>query len=351
MQQVGAKGFANAQPVDPRQFPMPLPKPAHRRVLVTAGHMWVLHRKQIVRVWGVLLALVALFGLYQARDVFATGASVAFRFVQGEFAEAGFGIDSIEITGQTLTGDAEIATLLTAGMGNSTLTFDVQKAQARLSWLAAVESAKVRKVYPDRVIVELVERKPAVRWRVGETTWLLDERGRRIGTDIASYTDLPLVIGQGAADDAVPMVRIMDRHPGLMDGLAALSRIGDRRWDLIYRSGLRVQLPEQGIAQALNRLEEYQRDYRLLERDLTQIDLRVPGLVALSPGELATEQIAAANKERGKPMPKPAATAIASTAVPATTGSIGAAGASSGGVQPVIPLARPAFARSEAPAQ
>ena len=35
------------------------------------------------------------------------------------------------------------------------------------------------------------------------TTWLLDERGRRIGTDIASYTDLPLVIGQGAADDAV----------------------------------------------------------------------------------------------------------------------------------------------------
>jgi cell division protein FtsQ len=347
LQQVGAKGFANAQPVDPRQFPMPLPKPAHRRMLVSAGHMWVLHRKQIVRAWGVLLVLVVLAGLFQARDMLATGAGLAFRFVQGEFAEAGFGLDSIEITGQTLTSDAEIATLLTAGMGNSTLTFDVQKAQARLSWLAAVESAKVRKVYPDRVIVELVERQPAVRWRVGETTWLLDERGRRIGTDVASYTDLPLVIGQGAADDAVPMVRIMDRHPKLMESLAALSRIGDRRWDLIYRSGLRVQLPEQGVAQALNRLEDYQRDYQLLERDVTQIDLRVPGFVALKPGELAAEQIAAANKERGKPMPSPATPA----AVPATTGSIGGAGAPSGGVQPVVPLTRPAFARSEAPAQ
>ena len=350
MQQVGAKGFANAQPVDPRKFPIPLAKPTHRRMLVAAGHMWVLHRKQIVRAWGVLLALVVLGGLFQAREMLATGAGLAFRFVQGEFAEAGFGLDSIEVTGQTLTSDAEIATLLTAGMGNSTLTFDVQKAQARLSWLAAVESAKVRKVYPDRIVVELVERQPAVRWRVGETTWLLDERGRRIGTDVASYTDLPLVIGQGAADDAVPMVRIMDRHPDLLDGLAALSRIGDRRWDLIYRSGLRVQLPEQGVAQALNRLEDYQRDYRLLERDVTQIDLRVPGFVALKPGELATEQIAAANKERGKPMPKPAATAAASSTVPATTGSIGT-GAASGGVQPVVPLTRPAFARSEAPAQ
>ncbi len=350
MQQVGAKGFANAQPVDPRQFPIPLAKPARRRMLVAAGHMWVLHRKQIVRVWGLLLALVAVVGLYQARDMLATGAGLAFRFVQGEFAEAGFGLDSIEVTGQTLTSDAEIATLLTAGMGNSTLTFDVQKAQARLSWLAAVESAKVRKIYPDRIVVELVEHKPAVRWRVGETTWLLDERGRRIGTDIASYTDLPLVIGQGAADDAVPMVRIMERHPQLMDGLAALSRIGDRRWDLIYRSGLRVQLPEQGVALALNRLEDYQRDYRLLERDVTQIDLRVPGFVALKPGELAAEEIAAANKQRGKPMPKPAVASAPASTVPATTGSIGA-GAASGGVQPVIPLTRPAFARSETQAQ
>jgi len=73
LQQVGAKGFANAQPVDPRQFPIPLAKPAHRRMLVTAGSIWVLHRKQIVRVWGVLLALVAMFGLYQARDLLATG--------------------------------------------------------------------------------------------------------------------------------------------------------------------------------------------------------------------------------------------------------------------------------------
>lgn len=334
MQQVGAQGFANAQPVDPRRFPIPIGRKSPRRgALVAAGHLWVLHRRAIVRAGGVLLVLLALIGVYQSRDLIASGGGIAFQLVQGKFAEAGFGLDKIDVSGQTLTDDTEIATLLTAGMGNSTLTFDVQKAQARLSWLAAVESASVRKVYPDRIVVEIVERVPVARWRVGETTWLLDERGRRIGTDIASYTDLPLVIGQGAADDTVPMLRIMERHPDLMEGLAALSRIGDRRWDLIYRSGLRVQLPEQGVAQALDELVAYQQDYQLLERDVTQIDLRVAGFVALTPGELAAEQLAAANKARGKTMPKPTAPAVTTTA---------------SGIQTVIPLARPSFVRNEA---
>jgi cell division protein FtsQ len=297
LQQVGAKGFANARPVDPRQFPAVVRPPA-RSVLVRANHMWVLHKQRIVQVFGAILALLALTGLISAREVIWEGGVTAFRFVQGEFAAVGFGIKSIEITGQRLTADADIVTLLTVGTGNSTLTFDAQKAQARLEWLRAVKSATVRKVYPNRILVSIVEKEPVARWRIGNTTWLIDERGEKIGTDIASYTELPLVIGHAAADDAVPMIRLLGRHEQLADGLAALSRIGDRRWDLIYRNGLRVQLPETGVAQALDRLDDYQRDYALLDRDVTEIDLRVSGIVTLKPGELAEEQIA---KTSGKP--------------------------------------------------
>ncbi|MBN9316570.1 MAG: FtsQ-type POTRA domain-containing protein [Devosia sp.] len=295
MQQVGAKSFANAQPVDPRQFPVVIPR--SRTAIVRATHMWVLHKRLIQRIAGAILAVLLLAGVYQSRDVLGSVAATAYRFVQGEFAEVGFGIDSIEITGQTLTDDNDIITLLTLGAGNSTLTFDAQKAQARLEWLRAVKSATVRKVYPDRVIVSIVEKVPVARWRVGDTTWLIDEAGKKIGTDIASYTDLPLVIGEGAADDAVVMVRILDRHEALKNDLAALSRIGDRRWDLIYRNGLRVQLPESGVAQALDRLEMYEKDYALLDRDVTLIDLRVPGIVTLKPGEIAAQQLADAKKK------------------------------------------------------
>jgi cell division protein FtsQ len=60
-----------------------------------------------------------------------------------------------------------------------------------------------------------------------------------------------------------------------------------------------VQLPETGVAQALDRLDIYQAQYQLLDRDVTQIDLRVPGLVTLKPGELAAAEIAA-NKKNNK---------------------------------------------------
>ena len=86
-----------------------------------------------------------------------------------------------------------------------------------------------------------------------------------------------------AADDALVMIRALQQYPHLQDGLVALSRIADRRWDLIYDTGLRVQLPELGVAQALKRLDYYQTDFQLLDRDVTQVDLRVASIVAVRP--------------------------------------------------------------------
>jgi cell division protein FtsQ len=85
------------------------------------------------------------------------------------------------------------------------------------------------------------------------------------------------------------MIHALDKYPALTEDLAALSRIGERRWDLIFYSGLRVQLPENGVAQALVQLDQDQRDSQLLDRDVTVIDMRVPGMVSLKLGEVATQ--------------------------------------------------------------
>jgi cell division protein FtsQ len=52
---------------------------------------------------------------------------------------------------------------------------------------------------------------------------------------------------------------------------------------------LRVQLPELGVAQALRKLDMYQTEYQLLDRDVTVIDLRVDSLVAVRPAEIEEE--------------------------------------------------------------
>lgn len=298
MQQVGPKSFVGAQAVDPRQLPVPV-RNIGRQALIGAGHTWVLHKRRLIHIAGAIIALLLIVGLYEARGVVGIGLNAAVKMVQGEFVAAGFGVNRIQISGQTLTRDSDIVTLMTLSAGSSTLDFDVGKARSRLTWLRAVEGATVRKVYPNQIIVEVVEKTPIARWRSGSSTWLVDQRGAIIGEDPAgAYADLPMVVGEGAADDALVMIRMLDRYGTITKDLAVLSRIGDRRWDMIYYNGLRVQLPELGVAQALRQLEFYQADYALLDRDVTLIDLRVPGIVALKP---TVREDAEADDEKKKP--------------------------------------------------
>jgi cell division protein FtsQ len=283
LQQVSTRRFLQgAVPIiEPHMHALPVPvRRATNRALVAAGHAWVLHRVLILRSIAAVVALVLVIGIYQARDAIAAGAVTAAGMLQGEFASAGFAIESIDITGQSLTSETDIFMALAMQPKISTLSFDAEGARARLAALPAIEDATIRKIYPGKVVVTIDERIPVARWRVGGFTYLVDMDGKQIALDSGNYPELPLIVGEGANDDALIMLKSMERYDLVKEDLAALSRIGDRRWDLIYYTGLRVQLPENGVAQALDQLTLYQQQYALLDRDVTLIDLRVPGLVS-----------------------------------------------------------------------
>src|SRR5690606_33677772 len=171
-----------------------------------------------------------------------TAAAGVTSFVQGEFARAGFGIAEINITGQSLTSEAAIFAALGLDPKASTINFDADAALARIEAIPSIKSASIRKVYPGELIVTVEEKLPMARWRFGDATYLVDENGSPVARDDGSFRELPLVVGKGAADDAIVMIRTLERYPAITADLAALSRIGDRRWDLIFYSGLRVQL-------------------------------------------------------------------------------------------------------------
>jgi cell division protein FtsQ len=295
LQQVGAKGFADAQLVDPRQLPFPL-SGIPRRAKLSFSRAWILHRRLMLRAAAAGIVAVTAVGLYEGRDQVSAGAMAVYSMAQGEFARAGFGISSIKITGQTLTSEAAILKALEIDRLTSTLNFDADAALARIETIPSVASANIRKVYPSGLAVSIVEKEPMARWRIGDKTWLVDENGSPIIADDGSFRTLPLVVGEGAADDATVMIRALGQYPALKEDLAALSRVGDRRWDLIFYSGLRVQLPESGVAQALAQLSQYQADYQLLDRDVNVIDLRVQGMNSLKLGELAQKAWAADKK-------------------------------------------------------
>jgi cell division protein FtsQ len=290
LQQVRSEAFfAGARPVDPRTLPVPTRRSPLQRVGNRFNRALVLHGAAMRRGATIAALVAAGIGLIQVHEPIGNGLVALTSVFQGRAADVGLAIDNISISGQTLTSEQAIFDALGIPPDTSTLAFDVEAARARIAELPAIETVTVRKTYPDFIEVLVTEKVPVARWRVDGVTFLVDAVGSQIGEDDGAYGELPLVIGDGAADDAMVMIRALDHFPDLSKGLVALSRIADRRWDMIYDTGLRVQLPEQGVAQAMAKLSSYQRQYQLLDRDVTVIDLRVDSVVAVRPAKTEEE--------------------------------------------------------------
>jgi cell division protein FtsQ len=288
---------ATAIALDRHRLPV-APRNPGRRALINAGYVWVLHKRVLLRVLAAALCCVAIVGVYEVRGKIQDGFITASDIAQNKFADAGFAVGEISISGQSITNETDIVKALAIEPHMSTVDFDADAARQRIEKLPAIASATVRKIYPGHVIVSVTEKVPVARWRVDGVTFIVDKDGEQIGEDGGAYAELPLVIGDGASDDAQAMIHALSRFDDLKKGLAALSRIGDRRWDMIYDTGLRVQLPETGVVQALNQLESFEKNYQLLERDVTVIDLRVPSIVALLPSKDVIAQLALLNKKK-----------------------------------------------------
>lgn len=282
MQQVGRLSSAPAfAPMD--SATLPLPRRAGASARVNLGHLWVLRRRLLIQA-GALLAVASLATLaFQSRDlVLNTIAAISAEAASG-FSQAGLVIDQISISGQSLTDERSIIAALGVSENLPMMSFDAAAARARLEELPAIVSASVAKIYPSSLSVTIVEREPVARWRVDGVTFVIDAKGSQLAAVDDTFRDLPLLVGDGAADDAVAIIDILDAHPLLTRRLVAVSRIADRRWDLIYDNGLRIMLPETGIESAVATLETLDGRHELLARDLSIIDLRVPGQLALRP--------------------------------------------------------------------
>jgi len=127
-------------------------------------------------------------GLIAEQDKVGAGAVALYGLAQGEFAKAGFGISSINITGQTLTSEAEILKALDIGPATSTLNYDADAALTRIEALPSVQSANIRKVYPSGLSVSIVEKQPMARWRIGDKTYLVGEDEASIQARTRAHT-------------------------------------------------------------------------------------------------------------------------------------------------------------------
>jgi cell division protein FtsQ len=215
--------------------------------------------------------------------------------LQGEIDKlliaAGLGINEVSLSGHRHAADQDIFRALGAN-GRTLLSLDVEAARRRIEALAWVETAAVVRVLPDKVQVEVRERKASAVWLDGERTALIDRSGR-ILTHLATYVpaELPRIAGPGAPEAAAELLAALARRPRLALRVEIARRIGGRRWDLELDNGTRVRLAAQPTEAGLDRIVAFQAESSLLDRPGQIIDMTIDGAIAVTSTAVTSQEV------------------------------------------------------------
>ncbi len=201
---------------------------------------------------------------------------------------AGFRVEEVEVAGRSQTDPKDILAAAGLKRGDPILEFSPQAARQRIESLPWVASAAVERRLPDTVTITIVERRPIALWQHNERIALIDAQGANLGpVAIESAPNLPLVVGGDAPAHAGELLAMLAEHPIIAQRVQASSWIGSRRWDLKLDNGVEVRLPETGVSEALSQLADAEASSRVLERDVSQIDLRLAGKMIVRLGHEA----------------------------------------------------------------
>jgi cell division protein FtsQ len=203
---------------------------------------------------------------------------------------AGFRIAAITVAGQKEIGRDEILNLAGVTGRASLLFLDADAARTRLMANPWIADAAVLKLYPDRLQITITERQAFALWQMDGRVNVIAADGTVLETFADSrYVDLPLVVGPGAQQQAKDFIAVIDRYPDIRSVLRASILVAERRWNLRLNNGIDVRLPETNVEAALDRLVTLDRDKKLLTRDITVVDLRLPDRVTVRLSDAAAQ--------------------------------------------------------------
>lgn len=230
-----------------------------------------------------------LLGLFWLIALFFGLPAMAWSEVSTLAGRAGLQVAKVEVHGTEHMDELPVYNLALNEVDHSMLALDLQGLRGRIMTLGWVEDARISRRFPDTLVVNIVERKPTAVWQHEGRFNLIDGTGAVLeGVDARSIPNLPLVVGPDANHQTQALTRLMDAAPALKPTLMGATWVGDRRWDLKFKSGETLALPE-GDAEAAAALVNFARMDgvdRLLGRGIVRFDMRDPSrfVLRLPPG-------------------------------------------------------------------
>jgi cell division protein FtsQ len=199
---------------------------------------------------------------------------------------AGLRVGRIEITGLKRMDRMSVYAVALEQESRAMPLVDLATVREKLLRYGWIADAQVSRRLPDTLLVNIIEREPAAVWQDGGQLTLIDAEGVLLApVEPGETPNLPLRIGPGADRQERGYQALLAAAPGLKGRVRAATWVGNRRWDLTFRTGEVLALPEDGAQRAIVKFAELDRSGPLLGRGWKRFDMRDPTkLVARKPG-------------------------------------------------------------------
>lgn len=194
-------------------------------------------------------------------------------------AKAGFEVRDIEIVGTRRVDQMKVYDIILERAKGPIMLVDIDAIRADLSSYGWIKDVRISRQLPTKLYVQITERKPVAVWQHEESYKLLDDEGQVLDRiSEAQIGNLPVVKGANADRQLVALGALLDKAQSLKSQVAGATWVGNRRWDLRFRTGETLALPEgdELAAQALVNFTRMDGIHRLLERNIIHFDLRDP---------------------------------------------------------------------------
>ena len=208
-------------------------------------------------------------------------------FAKARLMSMGFVVEQVDVMGEGRLREADIRAALGVQEGDFLFSLDIDAAQNRIESISWVDRAVIRRLWPDRIVVQIIERRPYALWQNQGEFKLVDMEGVAL-TDVepARFSQMKLIVGPEAPQNISGFNEILARFPSIEARVDAMVQMPSGRWDIyVNDQALKIQLPEDRPDKALATLLDLQTERQILDRPVAVLDLRLPDRVTILPSD------------------------------------------------------------------
>jgi len=190
-----------------------------------------------------------------------------------------FEVKDIRINGTEKTNPDELRQILTPNL-NNLISFDKDHAKSLLEQVGWVKRVNIKKIYPNTLIINIIETDPFAIYYDNQNNYLIDIDGQIISSnpDINVYKNLLIVRGEDAKTKLNEIIKEINIYfPDVRNRINELEFIEKRRWNLFLSGNLLIKLPDTEVKESLNNLKKLFEDKQVLESNIIEVDLRIKG--------------------------------------------------------------------------